>query len=208
MSPRKAAALRDSADDRGLRDHLLSTAQRLIAEQGAAGLTVRAIARAAGVADGVLYNHFTSKEDLLLAAVRAHVDTAHRELGPLPTAGDATVAENLHTYLRAGLALHQAILPVFAGLLATPAILARYTETPGDEQAWRTRLTTYLAAERALARLAPATDIDAAAALLAGICHDRVLTALLPTTPPPTADIDAVITVLLAGIAPHGSGDE
>src|SRR5436305_7329032 len=165
MAPRKAAALR-GRDDRDLREHLIATAERLIAEQGGAGVTVRAIARAAGVADGVLYNHFADKEELLAAALRAHVDAVHRGLAPLPVPGTATVAENLHAYLRQGLVLHRAILPVFAGLLGQPDVLARFGESPGREPDWREVLSGYLHAERDLGRLVPGADLTAATAML------------------------------------------
>ncbi|MVU83190.1 TetR family transcriptional regulator [Nocardia sp. ET3-3] len=211
MSPRKAAALRGSDD--GLRDHLVATAQRLLAEQGAAGLTVRAIARAAGVADGVLYNHFSDKDELLAAAVGAHVAAAHADLGTLPAPGTATVRQNLAVYLRAGLTLHRAVLPVFAGLLATPAVLTRFAESRARDDDWRELLAAYLRAERDLGRLAPAADTAAATAVLVGICHDVVLTAMLPgaTSPPggssvavdvDAVDVDAIVATLLAGIAP------
>ncbi|MFJ4657559.1 TetR/AcrR family transcriptional regulator [Nocardia sp. NPDC088792] len=213
MSPRKAAALRNSDDARGLREHLVATAQRLMAEQGTAGLTVRGIARAAGVADGVLYNYFSDKEELLAAAVRAHVAAAHRNLGPLPAAGDATVEENLRHYLRAGLALHSAVLPIFAGLLTSPAILARFEESvsapestatePQEGHAlWHESLSNYLGGELELGRLAPGADIESAVALLVGICHDQVLSALLPGAPATRATVDSVVATLLEGIGP------
>ncbi|MFJ9366946.1 TetR/AcrR family transcriptional regulator [Nocardia sp. NPDC101769] len=203
MSPRKAAVLRGADDDRNLRDHLVTTAQRLLAGQGAAGLTVRAIARAAGVADGVLYNHFPDKDALLAAAVGAHVAAAHADLGPLPTPGTATVQENLALYLRAGLTLHRAVLPVFTGLLSSPAVLARYVESKAHNDDWRELLARYLRAERDLSRLASDADTTAATALLVGICHDTVLTAMLPGTRPAEVDVDVVVATLLAGIAPH-----
>ncbi|MEU6583654.1 TetR/AcrR family transcriptional regulator [Nocardia sp. NPDC046763] len=203
MSPRKAAVLRGTDDDRNLRDHLVTTAQRLLAGQGAAGLTVRAIARAAGVADGVLYNHFPDKDALLAAAVGAHVAAAHADLGPLPTPGTATVEENLALYLHAGLTLHRAVLPVFTGLLSSPAVLARYVESKAHNDDWRELLARYLSAERDLSRLASDADTAAATALLVGICHDTVLTAMLPGARHAEVDVDAVVATLLAGIAPH-----
>ena len=74
MSPRKPAVLRDR-DGQNLREYLISTAARLIDERGSAGLAVRDIAREAQVADGVLYNYFEDKEDLLAHALLAHVAT-------------------------------------------------------------------------------------------------------------------------------------
>ena len=67
MSPRKPAVLRDG-DGQNLREYLIATAARLIGERGSAGLAVRDITREAQVADGVLYNYFEDKEDLLAHA--------------------------------------------------------------------------------------------------------------------------------------------
>lgn len=173
MSPRKAAALRNRDDERGIREHLIVTAERLIAERGAAGLTVRAIASAAGVADGVLYNHFSDKEQLLAAALRSYIDTAHRGLGVLPVAGTGAVETNLREYLRAGLALHRAVLPAVAGLITRPAVLAKVFELAPSQQAWRDQLQDYLRAERDLKRLSPHARVEAATDILVGICHDR-----------------------------------
>lgn len=201
MSPRKAAALRDRDDDRDLRGHLIATAEQLMVEQGAAGLTVRAIAQAAGVATGVLYNHFADKEELLAAALREHVDTVQGGLGPLPTPGTGEVETNLRTYLDRGLMLHRAILPVFAGLLAQPAVLARFAETEREGRDWRHRLGEYLRTERTLGRIAPDAHVDAAVAMLVGICHEQVLSALVPVpavAPPPSTE--SVVTAVLDGI--------
>ncbi|MFH8367855.1 TetR/AcrR family transcriptional regulator [Streptomyces sp. NPDC018031] len=198
MSPRRPAVLRDGGGTQDLREYLIGTAERLIAEQGTAALTVRAIARAAGVADGVLYNHFADKEELLAHALRAHVRSVEAGLGALPEAGTGSVPENLRAHIAYGLALHRAILPAFAGLLARPAVLTGFAglAEPGGE--WRDRLTGYLRAERALGRLAADAEVDAAAAMIVGVCHETVLTALFhgaatpPEAPersgPPTAD--------------------
>ncbi|MBH0779215.1 TetR/AcrR family transcriptional regulator [Nocardia bovistercoris] len=200
MSPRKAAALPDNRD---LRAHLIATAERMLEKQDDATLTVRAIARAAGVADGVLYNHFADKEELLATALRAHIDDAHRRMGPLPEPGTATVAENLGVHVREGLAVHRAILPVLTLLLGRPALRDRLGASHGAERDWRDLLTDYLRAERDLGRLAPDADPEAAAAVLVGLCHDRVLAALLPGVVPTTAaSVERVIATLLAGIEP------
>lgn len=202
MAPRKAAALRDG--DASLREHLIASAEQLIARQGLAGLTVRAIAKEAGVADGVLYNHFADKEEFLAIALRGHVLAAERELGPLPQAGTGTVEENLRAQLRHGLALHNAILPAFAGLIGLPAVQTRYTELADTGPDWRDRLIGYLYAERAAGRLRADADVEAAAAVLVGICHEQVLSGLFAGGLPHASErsIDAVIDTLLRGIGP------
>ncbi|KZB79823.1 TetR/AcrR family transcriptional regulator [Amycolatopsis regifaucium] len=201
MAPRKAAALRDSEDGRSLREHLIATAAKLISLRGTAELTVRAIAREAGVADGVLYNHFADKEELLANALAEHVRTVERGLGALPEPGSGTVEANLGAQLAYGLALHKEILPAFAGLLARPAVLARFGELAGDGANWRDRLAGYLGAEKELGRISG--DVEAATAMLVGVCHETVLSGLFPHGPKVVTApaVDAVVATVLAGIA-------
>ncbi|MDP4501784.1 TetR/AcrR family transcriptional regulator [Nonomuraea turcica] len=200
MSPRKAAVLREG--DRSLHEHLVATTERMISEQGTAGLTVRAIAREAGVADGVLYNYFADKEELLAEALRAHVRSVERGLGELPEPGRGTIADNLRAHIEYGLAMHRAILPAFAGLLAQPKVLDRFTELGSPGEDWRDRLRDYLRAERELGRLALDAKVDAAAAMIVGVCHETVLTLLFQEVARPMAadDIDDLIAVVLDGI--------
>lgn len=202
MAPRKAAALRGDADGRSLREYLIATTERMISDRGTAGLTVRAIAREAGVADGVLYNHFADKEELLANALHAYVRTVERGLGVLPEPGASTVEANLRAHLVYGLALHKAILPAFAGLLAQPVVLARFTELGDHGEDWRDQLLGYLHAERKLGRLAADAQVDAAAAMIVGVCHEVVLSALFPPgASSGTPAIESVVTAVLDGIA-------
>ncbi|MGP3963838.1 TetR/AcrR family transcriptional regulator [Nonomuraea sp. 3N208] len=202
MSPRKAAVLRDSGDGRSLREHLIAITERMISARGTAGLTVRAIARQAGVADGVLYNHFADKEELLANAIRAHVRTVERELGELPEPGTGTVEANLRAYLAYGLALHRAILPAFAGLLTQPTVLTKLAELGGHGEDWRDRLARYLHAERDLGRLAADAQLDAAAAMIVGVCHETVLPALFQHhgTAAALPSVESIVTTVLTGI--------
>jgi AcrR family transcriptional regulator len=199
MSPRRAAAV---AGGQTLREHLVATAERVIAAHGTAGLTVRTIAREAGVADGVLYNHFADKEDLLAAALERHLRTTEAGLGDLPEPGEGTVEANLRAYLGYGLALHRAILPAFAGLVGQQAVLARFAALRGRRPDWRDRLLDYLRAERDHGRLAKTAPIEAATAMLVGVCHETVLSAMLRTEPPPTPPVEDVVAAVL-----HGLGD-
>ncbi|HEX5405228.1 MAG TPA: helix-turn-helix domain-containing protein [Pseudonocardiaceae bacterium] len=202
MAPRKAAALRGADDGRSLREHLIATAERMISDRGTATLTVRAIAREAGVADGVLYNHFADKEDLLANALHAYVRTVERGLGVLPEPGASTVEANLRAHLAYGLALHKAILPAFTGLLTQPAVLTKFAELGDHGGDWRDKLLGYLRAERELGRLAADAQVDAAAAMLVGVCHQSVLSTLLPPgAESGTTTIQSVVTAALDGIA-------
>jgi AcrR family transcriptional regulator len=212
MTPRRAAALRE-VDDQSLREHLIAAAERLVARRGTAGLTVREIAREARVADGVLYNHFADKEELLALAVHAHVAAVEAALGPPPgPPGSGTVEANLTAFVDRSLALHAAILPAFAGLVGQPGVLARFDTLPNPTAGGRglhEELADYLRAEQRLGRLAGNADVDAAATMLIGACHELILphlfsgSAQVEVQVPPGFATRLVATVL-DGIGPAG----
>jgi AcrR family transcriptional regulator len=211
MSPRRAAVLRGAGDGQNLREHLIATAERMISSRGTAALTVREIARAAGVADGVLYNYFDGKEDLLANAVAAHLRTIETGLGALPRPGEGDVGENLRAHLGYGIALHRALLPLMAGLGPESEVVSRFTGLVRPDSNWRDALLRYLVAERDLGRLAPGAPVEAATAMMVGVCHEMVLTLLLPdgadagifAAPPDAGD---VVAVVLDGIRARPDG--
>jgi AcrR family transcriptional regulator len=135
MSPRKPAVLRDG-DGQNLRDYLIAAAARLIDERGSAGLSVREIAREAQVADGVLYNYFEDKEDLLAHALLAHVATVMDSTPQMPPAGTGTVADNLRLFIDIGIGALARVVPAFAGLLAQPKVLKRFHAMVGGDAAF------------------------------------------------------------------------
>ena len=141
MSPRKPAVLR-GGDGQNLREYLIATAARLIDERGSAGLSVRDIAREAQVADGVLYNYFEDKEDLLAHALLAHVGTVMNAAPRLPPAGTGTVAENLQLFIESGLATLTRVVPAFAGLISQPNVLKRFHAMVGGDAAFAGEAST------------------------------------------------------------------
>lgn len=56
------------------RDRILEAAERVVAEVGAARLTLEVVAQSAGVSKGGLLYHFPSKESLLSALAQRYVD--------------------------------------------------------------------------------------------------------------------------------------
>jgi tetracycline repressor-like protein len=138
MSPRKPAVLRNS-DGPNLRDHLIATAARLIDQRGSAGLGVRDIAREAQVADGVLYNYFEDKEDLLAHALLTHVGSLMgRAPQMLPPPGTGTVAGNLSVFIERGAEFLGRVMPAFAGLVSQPKVLGRFHALVGGDAAFGT----------------------------------------------------------------------
>src|SRR4051812_29773859 len=155
MSPRRPAALRAAGADTTLRDHLIAVAARLIGERSGTPLTVRDIAREAKVADGVLYNHFHDKEELLGYALAAHIHDVMISLDQLPQPGDATVEANVRVYLERGLDVLTRILPAFASFLTQPGVVAHVRPMlAGAGPGLPNLLTAYFAGEQELGRIA------------------------------------------------------
>lgn len=121
---------------RDLRGHLVATAARLIGERGGAGIGVRDIAREAQVADGVLYNYFADKEDLLANALLAHVAAVRTGLPGMPEPGAGTVAGNLASFIETGLQWLGRVAPAFAGLATQPGVLSRFRALVGGDAAF------------------------------------------------------------------------
>jgi AcrR family transcriptional regulator len=225
MSPRKPAVLRDDSGQ-NLRDYLIATAARLIDQRGSAGLAVRDIAREAQVADGVLYNYFEDKEDLLVHALLAHVGNIMNSAPQLlPPPGEGTIAENLQAFIDGGIATLLRVTPAFAGLIAQPKVLARFHAMVGGDPAFDPAsadsgeaarddgrglpdlLTAYLRGEQRLGRIRADVDIDAAAALIVGAMHGQILPRVLFTPPGSPVTIPPglgarLADVVLDGIAP------
>jgi AcrR family transcriptional regulator len=223
MSPRKPAVLRDDSGQ-NLRDYLIATAARLIDQRGSAGLAVRDIAREAQVADGVLYNYFEDKEDLLVHALLAHVGNVMNSAPQLlPPPGEGTVAENLRAFIDGGIATLLRVTPAFAGLIAQPKVLARFHAMVGGDPAFDPAsadrgeaaqdggeaarddrrglpdlLTAYLRGEQRLGRIRADVDIDAAAALVVGAMHGQILPRVLFTPPGSPVTIPPGLSARLA----------
>jgi AcrR family transcriptional regulator len=136
MSPRKAGVLR-GGDASDLRAYLIATAARLIGERGTGALTVRDIAREAQVADGVLYNYFEDKEDLLANALLFHVGSVMGSAPPLlPEPGTGALADNLRGFIEGGLEVLTRVTPAFAGLVTQPKVLIRFHAMVGGDAAF------------------------------------------------------------------------
>ncbi|MBN2082927.1 TetR/AcrR family transcriptional regulator [bacterium] len=61
----------------------------IIAEQGIEGVSMEAVARAAGIVPSALYRHYAGKDEMILAALNSFIDeleTRMRALGPRPAA--------------------------------------------------------------------------------------------------------------------------
>jgi AcrR family transcriptional regulator len=210
VSPRRAHAVREHPDDpaTALRSHLIEVTEALLAERPPTALKTREIARAAGVSDGVLYNYFADKDELVLAGMtRRFSSLLDRFRSSIPEPGSGTVAENLTTIARAGLELHLETLPIVAGVLADGELLRRFVHeihrAPVGAVEIVLSIERYLETERAGGRVGD-VDSRAAADLLMGAVAVKAFTTLLGVgRSEAVAGLDAVVATLVAGLGPR-----
>jgi len=211
MSPRRAKGVRDREGEdpaTALREHLVDAAEKLISERQVLSITIRDIARAANVSDGVLYNYFADKNDLLVAAlVRRHSRVVELLAKVLPEAGSATVEENLNTFTRAAFDMIRETLPMTHELRAEPSLLHRFIEAihhePFGPQQIRRPIIDYLSAEQRLGRVARTADPEAATTLLIGATFMLVMNKLMTASAKDNTDrLPAIVSVVMHGLDP------
>lgn len=206
MSPRRAEAVKEAEGDPGtaLREHLVAAAQTLLAEREVTTITARDLAREAGVSDGVLYNYFADKSELLLTALLRRFDELLDDFGAdVPAPGTGSVEENVRKCAEALYTFDVDGFPMVAKLLGDPPLLQRFlVEThrrPVYTERVRKPVVDYLAGERRRGRMGR-VDPEAAADLLIGAIAQLALTTVTGGRPP-ARRLAAVVDTLLKGIA-------
>ena len=213
MSPRRAKALDGRVGEdpaAALREALVDAAEQLLAEAPISAVTTRDIARRAGVSDGVLYNYFEDKTDLILAAlVRRYDRLAARFDAVTMEAGVGGVEENLENFAGAWLEMLIEAMPTVAGLLTEPLLLHRLFDRihrqPNGPQYQQRRIVEYLAGEKRLGRLSAQADLAAVATLITGAAVVMAIVSLLGPTADGTATsarVQPVVATLMSGLHP------
>lgn len=207
MSPRRARAVERGTEEpaAALRALLIEVTGRLLAEDGLHGLTTRKIASAAGVADGVLYNHFSDKDTLVLLALQGRFKTlvaAFLEAVPDP---DTPLPVGLRHLADACLVLQRGVLPLAVGLLGRPDLLGRFfteVHTSSDLGAHHVMaaILGYLGHHRRDGTIDTDVDPGAVATLLIGATSLEALS--LHLAPESDSSLGEVTAFLLRGLAP------
>jgi AcrR family transcriptional regulator len=194
-----------------LRASLIDAAETLLAERRPNAITSRDIAREAGVSDGVLYNHFQDKHDLLLTALtRRFARLVAAATADSAATGSRPVADGFADLVRRTHELHLAALPMIVNLVGDPPLLGRFMveihRAPLGGDALRRPIVESLVAEQALGRLGP-IDLEAAADVILGAVLMQALIDVLGHRPAAESarHLDAIASTILLGLGPDPS---
>jgi AcrR family transcriptional regulator len=182
----------------GVRERLFEAATRVLAREGPAGLTSRAVTAEADCAKGVLHSHFADLDDFVAQLVLLRFAQLGHAVAALPArAGTDTVSANLTA--AAALLLGSPGPALTALALSRPGAAARIRAAweqgaPGFE-AFEGSLTSYLQAEQRLGRVPATRDCAALALALTGTTHHLLMTTW-PEGPDPLARIEHLIGTL------------
>jgi AcrR family transcriptional regulator len=185
-----------------LHEQLFAAAERIMARDGAAGLTSRAITDEAGCAKGVLHNHFDGLDGFLAEFAADRMRRTEDAVSALPAqAGRGTVSDNL---VAAALTVFGSGATQMAALLAArPALAARMRAIlrPGSQPFGEIQaaLASYLRAEQELARIPASADADTVAFTLIGAVHHLFFIA--GGTEPDPAQVRKIVASLLGDMS-------
>jgi AcrR family transcriptional regulator len=196
-----SSAARDTYEDTtvadvptSIREQLLDAAHAVLRDKGIMGATTREIARAAKVADGTLYNHFRTREELFLALFERVLPAIKDRLGELPLkVGTDDVASILEGVLVGAVEFFREAVPLFSAVFTDPDLLAGYraklsAQNRGPHRAFGP-IEKYLAAEQRLHRVPASVDAAALSQQLVAIAFFRAFTERFLDTPAsPAAD--------------------
>ncbi|MFI6518478.1 TetR/AcrR family transcriptional regulator [Spirillospora sp. NPDC050679] len=108
-----------------MRERILAAAITVIKERGITAATTKEIARAAGVSEGSLYNHFANKTALFAAALAEVTGGARTAMTALlGSVGRGTVEENLARLAAHMVRFYGELLPMTGPVLADPGLIA------------------------------------------------------------------------------------
>lgn len=195
------------------RARLIAATKDVVRHVGYAHATTKAIAEAAGVAEGTIYRHFPDKVALFFAAALSGSQALIEELATLPElAGVATVEENLEKALARLLVLRQDLLPLELALNSDPEMAKRRQAMeapdivpglPSPPEA----ISRYLEAEARFGRVRADVDSKEVSLVLLSALFGLMLA---PGTDPSgehpaSAQIGSLVRLLLDGIRGPGA---
>ncbi len=200
MSPRGVATP-------DVKEQLFQAAERVLARDGPDGLTSRAIADEAGVAKGLLFNHFADVDQFLAELVLERSRSAAELAASLPRrAGGGTVEGNI---VGAAISLLHSHAFAVAGIVhARPSLLGRLHEASGHRpfavlDDVEKSFTKYLSAERKRGRVSAESDPATCAFILVGAIHHIFMTNMV-NAQDLESRLQRIVASVLPGEAPRG----
>ena len=159
-----------------MREHILTAAERILNEHGLAACTTRAIAEAAGCAEGSIYRYFEDKHALFIEVVKRRFPIYLELMTSLPEiAGTGDVTAHLVEVAKASLVFYRAILPMVAGALADRELLAQqrthFRNTGTGPMKIIGSVAEFIRLEQRGGRLSKQASADHTARTLLGACY-------------------------------------
>lgn len=186
------------------REQLLQAAERVLAREGPAGLTSRAITDEAGVAKGLIYRYFTDLEELLAELTTTWMHVAVGAVGDLPErAGSRSVTDNLCDAMLVLFGPGSHVPMATALVTSRPDLMAALHQSVHHTSVFgqvEESLVAYLAAERRLGRVARNADTRAGAIILLGAVHHLVFTRRIGHDYPFAHEVRRIIDTVLSGL--------
>jgi AcrR family transcriptional regulator len=160
----------------GTRELILEAAEQVLSERGLAGCTTRAIAEAAGCAEGSIYRYFADKHALFIEVVKRRFPVYLDLMASLPElAGTGDVVTHLREVARASLVFYRAILPMVAGAMADRELLAQqrahFHSTGTGPMKIIGSVAEFMRVEQRKGRISRRASADHAARALLGTCY-------------------------------------
>ncbi|MFI6349462.1 TetR/AcrR family transcriptional regulator [Streptomyces sp. NPDC050560] len=182
------------------RRQLFDAAERVLARDGATGLTSRTVTTEAGVAKGVLHRHFADFDAFLTELVLDRIAGVEASAAVLrERAGTGSVTGNVTDALVTGFG--PAMVSIVTLVIARDELRRRLRAAGtarfplvGEGAAV---ISGYLTAERDLGRLAPDADVDTLAPTVIGAVH--LLFTERKDAPPDPEAVRKVVATVLAG---------
>jgi len=190
------------------RARLIEATRSVVREVGYAHASTRAIAQAAGVAEGTIYRHFPDKASLFFATVLESNAPIVAWVTTLPArAGEGAVEENLTDAAVRLAGLRDQILPLELAIAADPELAAQRRAAmaaagsslpPGPPEA----LAAYLAAEQRLGRVRADIDPGEAAGFFLGVLFALGTMPGIGDQGPSPDRVASAVRLLVRGIQP------
>ncbi|HEY6789610.1 MAG TPA: TetR/AcrR family transcriptional regulator [Trebonia sp.] len=186
-----------------VREQLFAAADRVLAREGPAGLTTRAVTTEAGVANGVLHRHFRDLDDFLASFIASRLEAIADVAAALPGhGGHGTVAGNL---TEATVAVFgpgaQALMSLVAAKPGLGQAVEHATGRAGGLGDIERHFAEYLDAEQKLGRIGPGADTETLALTLLGTVHHLVVTRQ-GGTPGLEHQVRRIVATLATGMDP------